>query len=392
MARRRPHLYSHLVIISIAIFEVACTSWTGPRDLEAELATEAAAIIKDYDLPGITVAVAGPEGLTVVATGFADRENNRRMSTDTTMLAASIGKTFVAATVLQLNDQGQLRLDDPVSKWLGDRDWFERLPNASVISIRHLLQHRSGLPDHVHLAAFARLWPDKVDGVKPEELIALTLDSAPLFPAGEGWAYSDTGYLLLGLVIERVTGRTYEDVVGERFIAPLKLSSTGPSNKKALPGLARGYVETGPNFGLPMYTTDDAGVMVWNPAIEGTGGGLYANARDLAVWGRAFLSGRLLSEAAYREALKSVSASVSDAASFYGLGIAIRTESVFGPIYGHRGWIPGYVSSLQYYPSFDTAVAFQINTDIGMVDSERPVLVEMEQRLARIGFINRHKE
>ena len=376
------------------MFVSACTTEPGYglEDPERVLTIEAVALLEDYGLPGMTVAVAGPEGVTTIAVGFADRENYRLMTTDTTMLAASIGKTFVAAVLLQLSDEGQLDLDDPVSKWLGEKDWFDRLPNASAITIRHLLQHRSGLPDHVHLDAFARLWPDRVDGATHEELIALTLDLEPLFPAGQGWAYTDTGYLLLGLIIERVTGQPYEDVVGDRFITPLKLSSTGPSNSKALPGLARGYVQQGSGLGLTEYTTDDAGLLVWNPAIEWTGGGLYANARDLASWGRAFLSGGLFSGAAYGEALSGFPASASDTVSLYGLGIAIRTESNFGPIYGHRGWIPGYVSSLQYYPSYDTAVAFQINTDIGLIESERPVMVELERRLAQVIFEGQQAE
>lgn len=386
MARRRQYPRLRAAIIGLAGLTTACMTGPGLRDVEADLATETAAIIDDYSLPGMTVAVAGPDGVMTIALGFADRENNRRMSNGTTMLAASIGKTFVAATLLQLLDEGQLSLDDPVSRWLGDRDWFDRLPSANDITLRHLLQHRSGLPDHVHLDAFAKLWPDRVDGVTAEELIGLVLDSEPLFPPGEGWAYTDTGYLLLGLVIERVTGRPYEEVVRERFIAPVGLSSTGPSNSISLPSLARGYVETGSGLGLPSYTTDDAGVMLWNSALEWTGGGLYANARDLAIWGRAFLSGRILSEAAYREALKGVPVPESDTASFYGLGISIRTESDFGPVYGHHGWIPGYVSSLQYYPAYDTAVAFQINTDIGIINSGQPVLPDMEARLAQILF------
>ncbi|PKP83323.1 MAG: hypothetical protein CVT79_00480 [Alphaproteobacteria bacterium HGW-Alphaproteobacteria-18] len=386
MAPHRPLLGLRAAVLALASFVTACVAAPGPGDLEADLATETAAILEAYGLPGMTVAVAWPDGVMTIALGFADRENNRLMSTGTTMLAASIGKTFVAATLLQLSDEGHLELDDPVAGWVGDRDWFDRLPNVNDITLRHLLQHQSGLPDHVHLDAFAKLWPDRVDGVTPEDLIALVLDSEPLFPAGEGWAYTDTGYLLLGLVIERVTGQPYEDVVEARFIAPLGLSSTGPSDTTSLPGLARGYVDTGSGLGLPAYTTDDAGILLWNPAIEGTGGGLYANAGDLAIWGQAFLSGRLLSDAAYREALKGVPVSEDDTASSYGLGISIRIASDFGPVYGHRGWIPGYVSSVQYYPAYDTAVAFQTNTDIGIIGSDRPVILEIEERFARILF------
>lgn len=193
---------------------------------------------------------------------------------------------------------------------------------------------------------------------------------------------SDIGILLFGLIIEAVTGQSYNDTVRERFIEPLGLGSTGPSNQRNLPHLARGYVSTGSGLSLPEFTTDDDAVMVWDPAIEWTGGGLYSTSRDLAVWGRAFLSGELVSPPVFADAVKGVSASENDPLSLYGLGIAIRADSEHGPVYGHRGWIPGYVSSLQYYPQHDVSIAFQINTEIGIVGTGRPVMWEIEERLA----------
>lgn len=361
---------------------VGCAAQQRETDFEGVLTSEARAIIVDYDLPGMTVAMVGPDGAVTIATGVANREDEAPMTPETTMLAASIGKTFVAATVLQLSEEERLARDDPISRWLGDRVWFDRLPNGKTITVRHLLQHRSGLPDHIHMPAFAELWPDQVDQAKPEDLIVQTFDTEQLFPAGKRWSYTDTGYLLLGLVIEAATDETYEDVVRRRFLEPLMLASTGPSNRKALPGVVRGYVSGAPGLGLAVMTTDDRREMVWDPAVEWTGGGLYSTSRDLAVWGRAFLSGRLVDEATYQQTLSGVAASDSDVISLYGLGIAIRATSDWGPVYGHRGWIPGYVSSLQYYPGHDIAIAFQTNTDIRIIDSNRPAILEIEERLA----------
>ncbi|WP_421785065.1 serine hydrolase domain-containing protein [Hyphobacterium sp.] len=362
----------------------ACQSSTSIETPDARLSHEAAAILEDYALPGMTVAIASPDGVATVASGLANRETNEPMSPNTTMLAASIGKTFVAATLLQLADEGRVGLDDPIQAWLGDRDWFQRLPNGERTTIRHLLQHRSGLPDHIHLESFAALWLNQADTISPEVLIALAFDTEALFAPGESWAYTDTGYLLLGLIIEKASGRPYEESVDERFIAPLGLIDTGPSDRRRLPRLARGYVSSESALGLPEVTTDEDGAMVWNPAIEWTGGGLFSTSRDLAIWGRAFLSGDLVSGTLYSAATSGLPASETDPLSLYGLGIAIRADSEFGPVYGHRGWIPGYVSSLQYYPVYDVAIAFQINTDIGIADVERPVILEIERRLARV--------
>ena len=117
--------------------------------------------------PGATAAIALPDGTVMTAaTGLADVEAGRAMTPETPMLAASIGKSFVAATVLALESEGRLSRDDLLSVHLGDRPWFDALPNAGTITIDHLLHHTSGLPDHVHLPEFQRAWAGLVDGPK----------------------------------------------------------------------------------------------------------------------------------------------------------------------------------------------------------------------------------
>lgn len=395
MPRRGPLRLAIALVVAVGVAAAVLTpdveAETGleaerGRELEKKLVAEAEAIVAEYGFPGMTVAVAGPGGIATVAAGVADRERALPMTPATTMLAASIGKTLVAATVLQLAEEGRLGLDDPLSRWLGDRDWFAQLPGARAITLRHLLQHRSGLRDHVQRPAFAELWPRRLASPRPEDLIALLFDTDLLFPPGEGWSYTDTGYLLLGLVVEAVTGDSYEEVIHRRFIGPLALRSTGPSNTRRLPGLARGYLSPEPGLDLPPVTTDDSGAMLWSPAVEWTGGGLYTTSRDLAVWGRAFLSGRLLAAAIWEQAVMGAVDANADGSLRYGLGVAIRQSAAFGPVYGHRGWIPGYVSSLQYYPARDLAIAFQINTDVGIIDTDRPVQFLLEERLAKQVF------
>lgn len=163
-----------------------------------------------YDFPGPTAAVDLPDGTVIVAaTGLADVEAGTRMTPDSRMLAASIGKTFVAATVLQLEGDGRLSRADLLADHLGDRAWFDSLLNAGTITSRRLLQHSAGLPDHVYLPVFQASWAQLTSGdgaIDPEGIIGLVTGKEPLSAAGSAWAYSDTGYLLLGLVIEEVTG------------------------------------------------------------------------------------------------------------------------------------------------------------------------------------------
>lgn len=179
------------------------------------------ALRAEHGFPGVSVAWTGADGAVEVrASGLADPEAGVPMTPESRTLAASIGKTFVAAAALSLQAEGRLSRDDPVSKWLGDRAWFPRLPNSDGLTLRHLLTHTGGLPDHVDLPTFQELFMSlgpEDSAPAPDGLIALILDAEPLFPPCKGWAYSDTGYLVAGLVIKAAAGQPWTDVIRERF-------------------------------------------------------------------------------------------------------------------------------------------------------------------------------
>ncbi len=140
---------------------------------------------KQYGFPGATAAYVLRDGTVgSVATGLADIEHSKPMKAESRMLSASIGKTFVGATAIALSKEGVLDLDVPISRWLGYRRWFPRLPNHNKITLRHLLTHSSGLPDHVHMESFAtgvsNKWQRKNNPFSPEELIEFVLNSSSL--------------------------------------------------------------------------------------------------------------------------------------------------------------------------------------------------------------------
>jgi D-alanyl-D-alanine carboxypeptidase len=341
-----------------------------------------------YELPGATAAYVwtdGPSG--AAATGFADVETGRPMTPDSRMLAASIGKSFVGATTALLAHEGALNLDAPIERCLGDRPWFADLPNREAITLRHLLTHRTGLPDHVHLEAFAkavaRRWQEPGNPFPPDTLVQFVLGRPALFEPGDGWAYSDTGYILAGLVIEAATGRDYYDLVQERFLTPLGLRYTSPSNSRDLPRLVSGYSANNP-FGWPAKSTAADGTLAWHPGMEWTGGGLVSTAEDLARWGAALFGGTAVPAAALGQMLSADPVDPAQPDVRYGLGVAVYQTGPFGPVYGHGGWIPGYVSSLRYYADHGVAIAFQINTDDGGENDMGAVVQEMERRLADV--------
>jgi len=254
--------------------------------------------------------------------------------------------------------------------------------------LRHLLTHSAGLPDHVHMEAFqkafAKEWQETKNPFPPERLVEFILDKPALFPAGQGWAYTDTGYILLGLVIEEVTGHSYYDEIRKRFLKPLTLRDTSPANQRDLDKLAAGYMSPDNPFGLPAKTLDKNNRLQWHPAVEWTGGGLVSSSRDLAHWGAALYTGRAMPGDYLPELLKSVAVDPQHADVRYGAGVAIYTNDRFGPVYGHAGWIPGYITSFRYYPNSGVTVAFQVNTDSGAFASDRALIRKIEERLMQV--------
>jgi len=358
-------------------------------ELRKQFENELKALHIKYQFPGATAAFILPDGTTgAAAVGLADVENGIEMQPESRMLAASIGKTFIGATVLSLAGEGILSLDDSISTWFDDCTWFDRLPNHGLITLRHLLTHTSGIPNHVETESFALAFQEgkfsKDQPPSPEQLIAFILDRKALFKPGEGWAYSDTGYLLVGLIIEEVSGNSFYQEASRRFLRPLHLDLTSPSNRLEIAGLAAGYMSESNTFGLPAKTTIRPGVMTWHPGIEGAGGGFVSSPADLVVWGKTLYEGRAMECDYLDELLDSTPVSGDSGGVGYGIGVAVHSGGSFGPVYGHGGWIPGYSSSLRYYPKHRIAIAFQINTDIGIVDDSTPVIRGMETRLAQI--------
>jgi D-alanyl-D-alanine carboxypeptidase len=366
---------NRLPLILAAMQVVACSDSEPASPVRAEalserFQSELEALHAELNFPGATAAYVLPDGTSgTAATGLSDVERRLPMTARSRMLAASIGKTFVGAEVLALAQQGSLGLDDPVAKWLGTRSWYSRLPNGGQITIRHLLNHTAGLPDHVYDEAFAKAvaqrWQEPGNPFPPEALVEFILDKEPLNEPGEAFHYSDTGYILLGLVIEEAAGRSFYEEVEERFLGPLKLDQTTPSNRRELEGLAAGYTEPDGqlgSLGLPPKSTTAPGVMAWNPALEWTGGGFVSTSRDLALWAKALYEGKAMPGDYLGELFRSVQVVPGEAS--YGAGVGIYENTPLGPVYGHGGVIPGYTSSMRYYPDYRFAVAFQVNTDV----------------------------
>lgn len=334
-------------------------------------------------LPGLSAAFALPDGRvgTAVA-GFADAR--APMTPDTRFLAGSVGKSFHAALAVALARDGIVDLDAPISRWVGREAWFARLPNARELTLRLLLQHRSGLIDHVYSLEFIarelslRLFEERGALIPAQELIEPALDRKPKFPAGEGFLYGDTNYVLAGIVIEHATRRSPFDQIEQRFLRPLRLAGITPARTPRIPRLAVGHQLLLNPFLLPPRMVDGDGELVVHPMLESTAGGLAATPRDLVRWAKALFEGRSLPADVVAEMTRNPVA--AEDGRDYGLGI-YRYDTRSGRAWGHGGYFPGYRSALLYFPDAKIAVAVQANRDVGVDVNE--IAIEIAQRVRR---------
>jgi D-alanyl-D-alanine carboxypeptidase len=371
-----------IAVLAIAAISVAVWLWrrhaeqvriAAERDA-AQLADATRRVAKlveraqqDARLPGLSAAFALPDGrIGTAVAGYADPDAKRRVTPDTRFLAGSVGKSLHAALAVALARDGAVELDAPISRWIGDEPWFARLPNARDLTLRLLLQHRSGLIDHVFSVEFVirelkmRMFEDEHTVLSPEELIEAAFDREPLFPAGRGFAYGDTNYVLAGIVIERATGRSSFDQIEERFLTPLELAGIVVARSPRIQGLAIGHQFPVNPFLLPPKMVDERGLLPIHPMLESTAGGFAANPRDLVRWAKALFEGEALPADGLAEMTRDP-VETPDGRR-YGLGL-YRYATPIGVAWGHGGYFPGYRSGLLYFPDSRIAVAAQSNRD-----------------------------
>lgn len=327
--------------------------------------------------PGATLGVSLADGTNFgLATGMSDLALKKPMTPRDRLLQGSVGKTYVAAVALQLVKEGKLGLNDKIAKYLGEESWFTRLPNAPDITVRMLMNHTSGLVRYELNPKFlADLTANPAKVWKPEEEIAYLFDTKAAFAAGQGWDYSDTNYIVLGMIIERITKSTYYEQVRQRVLKPLKLNDTVPSNGRRIPGLAQGYAgEKNPFGGADAMLVN--GEFVINPQFEWTGGGMASTSADLAHWGKLMYEGKAFDPAMLPEMFNGVPARLGPETK-YGLGVIIRPTKL-GVTYGHSGFFPGYLTEMLYFPDHKFALALQVNTSVGSKLGKSPLRVLLE--------------
>ncbi|WP_370412817.1 serine hydrolase domain-containing protein [Streptomyces fradiae] len=277
----------------------------------------------------------------------------------------SITKTFTATVLLQLQAEGRLDLDDPVEKWLPGvvRGHGH---DGREITVRQLLNHTSGIYGYTEDPGFQEkvfgpgFLEHRYDTWTPEQLVAIAMTHEPDFAPGTSWNYSNTNFVLAGMVIEKVTGRPYGKAVENRIIKPLKLRATSvPGAKSRMPQPhSPAYSKLTLDGTGPVHDVSDL-----NPSLAGAAGEMISDANDLQTFYRALLKGRLLPKAEMKEMTDTVATPLDGGSTRYGLALTQTKLSCGKEVWGHSGGIHGSTSHAVVTRDGAHSLAANLNAD-----------------------------
>ncbi len=311
------------------------------KDVQEKLSKAVDAKMAEYGVPGaIVYAGVEGEGEWLALKGKADIETGRAPKEDDLVRIASITKTFTATVILQLVDEKKLSLDDTIDKF----DLGLAVPNADRITVRNLLSMNSGLFNYTEDDSFwARFLAEPTKQWTPEQLVGISSSHGPVADPGQGYQYNNTNYILLGMMIEKLTGKPAASQIKTRIIDKLKLENTSLPVSAEMPGAhMNGYMPEADETAGPAVTD----ITVESPSPFWTAGGIVSNLADVKTWLKALGNGDLVSSEMHEEQLKFAPPNTTS----YGLGVMNG-----GILIGHSGEIPGYNSAAYTKPAEPTA-------------------------------------
>jgi D-alanyl-D-alanine carboxypeptidase len=363
-ARRGLLALTAAVLVTAALTEPARAS--GPPADDHRRTERAMAETVANGAPGVTAQVRDHAGSWRAAVGVGDLRTGRPRGADDRYRIGSVTKTFVATVLLALEAEGRIDLDDTVEQWLpglvrgGGHD-------GRRITVRRLLNHTSGVRDYTTDRAFRRwhfqdpgFFAHRFDTLAPRTLVRTALGGPPAFAPGASWGYSNTNYVLAGLVIEAVTARPYGEAVRERIIRPLGLRATSvPGADPHVPGPSgRGYAKLSPDPGTaPVHD-----VTLLNPSMAHAAGEMISSSADLTRFFAALLRGDLLPAAQLTAMTTTVSTGLASRAR-YGLGIVSVPTGCGRWLWGHGGGIPGSSTRTLGTRDGGHVLAYNLNAD-----------------------------
>jgi D-alanyl-D-alanine carboxypeptidase len=313
----------------------------------------AASFVAARGAPAVSIAVVrGNDTIVMNGWGKADYENDVPATAQTVYRIGSITKQFTSAAVMQLVEQGKVRLDDSIGTYL------PTLPTAwRGVLVRQLLNHTSGIPSYTDLGQrWVRRWGEEMT---PDTLVGLTANEPMSFKPGTSWRYDNSGYVVLGMLIEKMAGRPWAQDLTERLTKPLNLADTRNCATRAIiMHRAQGY-EPGPNGQFANATY----LAMSQPFSAGA---MCSTVGDLARWNRALASGQVVSAASYK-LMSTPEGAAASGAMKYGFGLA-RDTLAGRTVISHGGGINGFISSNAWFPDAELSVTVLTNSGAARTD------------------------
>ena len=362
---RRTLLLRRVAARSIGCALAACLTWSSvhaqqpvvqgagrvdPGALRRTVDSLAKAFIAAREAPGVSIVVVrGRDTLVSEGYGLADVENAVPATPHTMYRIGSITKQFTAAGVMQLVESGRVRLDDSIGSYL------PALPARwRPATVRQLLNHTSGIPSYTDLGP---RWLKRIgEPMSPDSLLALTAADSLNFAPGKGWRYDNSGYVVLGMLIEKVSGKSYAQYLDEHLFKPSGLTETTYcDNARIIPHRAQGYGKDANGW------RNAAFIDMTQPFSAGA---LCSSALDLARWNQLLASGRVVSAASYREM---TTPSGAAAPKRYGFGL-VKDTLAGRQVIDHGGGIPGFATINAWFPDESLSVVVLPNAESARPD------------------------
>jgi D-alanyl-D-alanine carboxypeptidase len=330
---------------------------------------------------GVVARAEGPGGSRAWTdtAGVGDLRTGRERSAQDRFRIGSLTKTFTATVLLQLEAEGRLDLDDRVEKWLPGVVTGHG-HDGSRVTLRQLLQHTSGIHDYTSDPEFGQqrfgvaFLEHRYDSLPARRLVEIAMGHAPDFEPGAKWQYSNTNYVLAGMVVEKATGRSYESEIERRVLSPLRLRATSvPHDEVRLPRpSSRAYSR----LSADPAATKTYDVTELNPTLAGAAGGMISSTADLNRFYRALLTGKLLPEQQLKEMTTTVPLGDEVPGAGYGLGIFEQKLSCGKKVWGHTGGIHGSLTHAVTTGDGRKSLALHLNSDWGGGDTGSVVEAE----------------
>ncbi|MGL5407099.1 MAG: serine hydrolase domain-containing protein [Propionibacteriaceae bacterium] len=306
--------------------------------------------------PNAIVGVWSPQGSWV---GTIGDNAGTPVTADLYTRIASVTKTFTTTVLLQLANEKKLSLDDPLNKWVSD------VPNSHA-TLKQLANMTSGIPCYTQLDSYdAAVLAHPQREWTPEELVSQLKGQQPLFDPGQYMYYSNSNTVLLGIVIEKVTGKKLANVIKERIITPLHLKNTSfPSDNNIPAPFLHGTSNLGTTGGPVIDTTN------FSPSVLAGAGAMISTLDDMHTWAVALGTGKgILDEKSQQNRIESLKPTVSGNYDSYSYGLGIIKDRNW---IGHTGELAGYTTVVEYKPDTQTSIVIFCGTNIYADNVERP--------------------